>query len=96
MKKYNTAGIADVLSKYLRDEGLETPLLEYRALQAWPEVVGQAISRYTTDLHIRNGILYVKVSSAPLRQNLQMGHKDIAERINAHVKSHVLSDVRFV
>lgn len=96
MKKYATASIADVLGQFLRDEGLETPLLEHRAIQAWPEVMGQAIARYTSDLRIRNGVLYVKVSSAPLRQNLQMAHKNIAERINAHVHSHVLSDVRLV
>lgn len=96
MKKYTTASISDVLGQFLRDEGLETPLLEHRAIQAWPEVMGQAIARYTSDLRIRNGVLYVKVSSAPLRQNLQMAHKNIAERINAHVHSHVLSDVRLV
>ncbi len=96
MKRFNTEGISDVLGKFLREEGLETPLLEHRAMQAWPEVMGQAIARYTSDLRIRNGILYVKVSSAPLRQNLQMAHKGIADKINAHVGSHVLTDVRMV
>ena len=96
MKKFKTESISDILGKFLREEGLETPLLEHRALQAWPAVMGEAITRYTSDLKIRNGILYVKVSSAPLRQNLQMAHKTIAEKINTHVGSHVLTDVRFV
>lgn len=96
MKKYNTEGISNILGRFLREEGLETPLLEHRALQAWPEVVGEAIARYTSDLRIRNGILYAKVNSAPLRQNLQMAHKNIADKINAHVGSHVLTDVKFV
>ncbi len=96
MKRFNTEGISDILGKFLREEGLEIPLMEHRALQAWPEVMGQAIARYTSDLRIHNGILYVKVCSAPLRQNLQMTHKSIAEKINAHVGSHVLTDVKFV
>ena len=54
MKKYNTEGISNILGRFLREEGLETPLLEQRALQAWPEVVGEAIARYTSDLRIRN------------------------------------------
>ena len=29
----------DVLLAFLRQEGLETPLLEYRITQAWPEVM---------------------------------------------------------
>ena len=65
-------------------------------MQVTGEVVGEAIARYTSDLRIRNGILYAKVSSAPLRQNLQMAHKNIADKINAHVGSHVLTDVKFV
>ena len=96
MKRFNTEGISDILGKFLREEGLEIPLLEHRALRAWPEVMGQAIARYTSDLRIRNGILYVQVSSAPLRQNLQMAHKSIADKINNHVGSHVLTDVRMV
>ena len=96
LKELNTEGISNILGRFLREEGLETPLLEHRALQAWPEVVGEAIARYTSDLRIRNGILYAKVSSAPLRQNLQMAHKNIADKINAHVGSHVLTDVKFV
>lgn len=96
MKRFDTEGISDILGKFLREEGLEIPLLEHRALRAWPEVMGQAISRYTSDLRIRNGILYVKVSSAPLRQNLQMAHKSVAEKINAYVGSRVLTDVKFM
>ena len=32
MKKYNTEGISNILGRFLREEGLETPLLEHRAL----------------------------------------------------------------
>ena len=43
-----------LINEFLRAEGLETPLNEYRIIQAWPEVVGQAISRYTGQIFIRN------------------------------------------
>ena len=89
------ASLHDVLLAFLREEGLETPLLEYRVTQAWPEVMGAAISRYTRQVFVREGKLQVQLTSAPLRQNLMMEHKRIAQRLNDHVGSYVISDVCF-
>lgn len=85
----------DVLLAFLRQEGLETPLLEFRITQAWPEVMGAVISRYTHQIYVREGKLQVQITSAPLRQNLMMEHKRIAQKLNDYVGSRVISDVCF-
>lgn len=95
MIKTNIVSLQDALWAYLRAEGLETPLLEYRITQAWPEVMGGMISRYTKQVFIREGKLHVQLTSAPLRQNLMMEHKRIAQKLNDHVGSYVISDVCF-
>ena len=87
--------LRDVLLAFLRKEGLETPLLEYRIMQAWPEVMGATISRYTKQVFVREGKLQVQLTSAPLRQNLLMEHKRIAQKLNEYVGSYVISDVCF-
>lgn len=93
--KYNCQPLGDILRAYLRAEGLETPLLEYRLVQAWPDVMGEVIARYTKQVYIREGKLHVQLSSAPLRQNLMMEHKLIAQKLNDHVGAYVISDVAF-
>ena len=95
MIKTNTSTLNDALLAFLREEGLETPLLEYRITQAWPEVMGQTISRYTKQVFVKESKLQVQISSAPLRQNLMMEHKRIAQKLNEHVGSYVISDVCF-
>ena len=90
-----TTTMGDALLSFLREEGLETPLLEYRITQAWPEVMGAVISRYTRQVFVREGKLQVQLTSAPLRQNLMMEHKRIAQKLNEHVGSQVISDVCF-
>lgn len=87
--------LQDVLLAFLRQEGLETPLLEFRVTQAWPEVMGDVISRYTRQVFVRDGKLHVQITSAPLRQNLLMEHKRLAQKLNEHVGSYVISDVCF-
>ena len=85
----------DALLAFLRKEGLETPLLEYRITQAWPEVMGEVINRYTKQVYVRSGKLHVQISSSSLRQNLMMEHKRITQKLNDHVGSFVISDVCF-
>lgn len=82
--------------RYLRECGLETPLLEHRILYAWEKVAGATVAKYTTEKFIRGEILYVRLSSAGLRQNVQMEHKDIARRLNEAVGAQVITDVKFV
>ena len=53
MKRNNTEQVGEVLRRLLRQEGLETPLNEYRLVDAWKDVVGEAIARYTTNIYIR-------------------------------------------
>lgn len=57
MKRNNTEQIGDVLRQFLRQQGLETPLNEYRLVDAWKDVVGPVITRYTTNLLLKPGTL---------------------------------------
>ena len=54
----------------LRTNGLETPLMQKRIVDAWPEVAGDFIARYTLNVYIENQTLVVRLSSAALRQEL--------------------------
>ena len=58
MKRNNTEQVGDVIRQLLRQQGLETPLNEYRLVEAWKDVVGPTITKYTTNLYIRNQTLY--------------------------------------
>ena len=87
--------IKEVLLKALREQGLETPLLQKRIIDSWPEVMGDAISRYTDNLVIRNQTLYVHLTNPALRMELSMQRQDIVRRLNARVGSQVIADIRF-
>ena len=75
-------------------EGLETPLLQRRIVEAWDEVMGHMISDFTREKFIRNQVLHVKIDNPALRQDLSMMHTQITRRLNDAVGSSVISDVR--
>ena len=38
----------------IRQNGLETPLLQKRLIEAWDNIAGEMIAKYTTEKYIRN------------------------------------------
>ena len=95
MRRNNTEQIGDVIRKFMREEGLESPLNEHRLLEAWREVLGPGVTSYTTNLYIRNQILYVHLTSPALRQELMMGRELLVKNLNKHVGATVIVNIIF-
>lgn len=79
----------------LRSNGLETPLLQKRVVDAWPVVAGPVVQRYTSRTYIYNQVLFVSLSNPALRADLSMRRQEFVAKLNAHVGSRVIIDIRF-
>ena len=95
MRRNNAEQIGDMIRKFFRQKGLESPLNEYRLVQAWNDVVGPAISRYTSNLYIKNQILYVHLTSSVLREELMMGRDLLVRNLNQQVGAQVIVNIIF-
>ena len=94
MFKRHPRDINSITTDFLLQNSLATPLLQYRLLKAWDEVVGTLIARYTLKKDIRNQTLWVKISSPALRQDMQMQCSELTRKLNAHVGSNVITDIK--
>ena len=95
MFRKEVQSIRDQILKNLRAQGLETPLLQMRLIDAWPLIAGETVASYTKDVYIRNQTLYVRLSAPALRADLSMRRQELTRKLNAHVGAQVISDVRF-
>ena len=95
MRRNDAEAIGDVIRKFFRVNGLESPLNEYRLVQAWKDVVGPLITRYTSNLYIKNQILYVHLTSSVLRQELMMGRDILVRNLNEKVGAQVIVNIIF-
>lgn len=68
-------------------------MMELDIVEAWPEVMGKMIATRTEELIVRNKVLYVKLSSSSLRQELAYGKAKIVDNINEHIGEVYLKDV---
>ena len=79
----------------LREQGLETPLMQKRLVEAWPEVAGPVVARYTLNTYIYNQTLFVRLSNPALRSDLSMMRGELVKKLNAVVGEQVITDIRF-
>lgn len=86
--------LGDILQKFLREEGLETPLLQRRVIDSWEQVTGNTVASYTREKFIRNQVLWVKIINPALRQDLSMMRTQLTRRLNEAVGTAVITDVR--
>lgn len=95
MFKRDVQDIKNLILRNLRAQGLETPLLQKRLIEAWPIVAGEIISSYTDGVAIRNQTLYVHLTNPALRANLSMQRATYVQKLNEYVGSQVIADIRF-
>ena len=95
MFRKDVKNIRELILRNLRSQGLETPLLQKRLVDAWPTVMGDMVAGYTQEVYIRNQTLWVHLTSPALRADLSMMKQDMVKKLNAAVDNQVIVDIRF-
>ena len=95
MKRTEAESIGDLIQGFLETEKLDTKMYELRASAMWSEVVGPGVNRYTINRYVKDGILYVRLSSAPLRNELMLGRSILVKRMNEAIGHEVIKDILF-
>ncbi len=96
MFRKEVKSIRELVMRNLRMNGLETPLLQRRLIEAWPVVAGAVIARYTLDTYIQNQTLVVRLSNPALRADMNMRRREFIDKLNHKVGSQVIVDIKFL
>src|SRR5262245_30140794 len=88
--------VGEVLDKSLKRLDLSPRIDEYGVWPIWNETVGQTIARNAQPEKIRNGTLFVKVSSPVWMQQLQFMKEMIADKLNQRLGRDVVTSIFFM
>lgn len=66
---------------------------EVKIIKGWSAVVGPFIAQYTKDLYIKNGVLYVRLSSDSLRAELGYSKSLLLKNLNGLAGREVITDL---
>lgn len=94
MRRKNTETIGEVLRQYFEENPfIKRKLAESRAIKGWYKLLGQAASSYTTNVYIRNGVMYIHLTSSVLRSELLMAKDRLIENLNKEAGMPIINDI---
>ncbi len=86
----------DAFGKFLKSQSLEHRFTEKKLIHSWGEIMGKPIANRTTKIFIKDRILHVKLTSAPLKQELTMASEKVLDLLEKALGERVVDDVRFL
>ncbi|MCD7710124.1 MAG: DUF721 domain-containing protein [Porphyromonadaceae bacterium] len=82
MQRKEVKRLGEILPQILIDQHLRPRLDEVQAAALWKEIFGDTVTRYTTRVYVRTGVMYVSLSSAVLRNELLSCKTLLLQRLN--------------
>ncbi len=92
-KKGNEYTMKEALNEMLKTYRLDTKLGETKVINAWEKVMGAVIAKYTKEVRVRDGVLYITLTSAAVKQELSYRRTEIAQQLNAECGADIIREV---
>jgi hypothetical protein len=94
MRKSNEQTLKEIIGELLDSNGhAKQKIAEVNLVNHWPELVGPLIAKNTEKIYIAHEKLILHITSAPLRNELQLSRSKIVEVVNEHAGMELIKDV---
>jgi len=91
IKNFRTA-----FNQFLKEENLEHTFRQKQLIINWEKVMGKTIASRTTQIFFKKKTLFVKLSSAPLKQEMQNSKEKFLDLVSDEIGRGEVEDVRFL
>jgi len=95
MRRSNTQTLSEVIREYVREMKMEGKLKEADIVNSWKSLMGNTIARYTSNIYISKGILFVEINSSVVKNELIMLREEIRQRLNESAGEEVIEKIVF-
>ena len=96
MKEDSIKNFRTAFNQFLKEENLEQTFKQKRLIANWEKVMGKTIASRTTQVFFKKKTLFVKLSSAPLKQEMQNSKEKFLAIVGDEIGKGEVEDVRFL
>ena len=93
MRRKEVKKIDTLLQQFVKSQGLEKGLAEYRLMKSWKDLLGITVAKKTKSLRIQNRKLFVTLHSSVVRNELSMIKDSLIPKLNEAAGMDVIDDV---
>jgi len=92
--KFNTSRpIKEILAEIKNQPVINKGISDTLAIKAWTQVLGNSIMRITTNVYIKDRVMFAHLNSSVIRHELFLNKKQIIASINEYVGSNAIYDI---
>jgi hypothetical protein len=91
----NEEKLDDVVKRLIKSYGYSSKFNEYEVVEAFSKTMGPVIMKKVSNAYVFDKKLVLKLTSAPLRQELSMEKSKLISMINDELGSDFLKDILF-
>jgi predicted nucleic acid-binding Zn ribbon protein len=95
-RKKDATPLGEALQDLLKSYRLEDTYQEKVLLASWPQLMGKTIADRTGNLYIKDKKLFVKITSGPVKKELQLNKSKVIALIETEVGKGIVDDVVFL
>jgi predicted nucleic acid-binding Zn ribbon protein len=85
--------IGDAIQQFLSQSRIKGSIQVLQIEEAWEQIMGKAIARYTDKLQVIGDKLIITTNVAPLKQELIYQKEKIKQRVNEALGQQVIKEV---
>ncbi|MBF8963218.1 DUF721 domain-containing protein [Pontibacter sp. FD36] len=95
-RKADVQTIGDSIKGLLKAYRLQGKLNEVDLVQRWEQIMGKPIAMKTKELYFKDQKLFVRLTSAPLKHELNMSKSKVVDLLNRTMGDEVVKEVVFL
>lgn len=94
-RKSDTSSVKEAIEAMLDSYKIKGKFDENKLINSWGSMMGKPIARRTEKIFIKDAVLFVKLNSAPLRQELTIAKIKVLEIIHRNFDKNLIVDIKF-
>ncbi len=95
-RKNDFISVKDIMQEMLQENKLQKGIDQVNVKEAWESVMGKGVNGYTDEVVFKNGTLFIRLSSATLREELSYGKDKIIAMLNEKLGKAIISKLKLL
>ena len=92
-RKDNNRKIGVIIRKLMKNPRLALELDKLDAIEVWEDIIGLTLKKYITSQKISDGVLYIKLNSAVVRNELVYQKTMLMKEMNQRLGKEFIRDI---
>ncbi|RKW17781.1 MAG: DUF721 domain-containing protein [Capnocytophaga sp.] len=93
---HNTSSAKELILALFSQNNLEYGIDKVRVKEAWVEIAGIGVVRYTEQVRLQGDRLFITLNNAALKADLSLRKTELVQLMNEHLKKEVVKEVIFL